>query len=79
MDEIRGVLADFPGLGQVQFCDCNAIHLCVGPVTLNLAPEAFVQLATMMREALETLHRAHKLKQDKKTCGPGRPPQSLIH
>jgi hypothetical protein len=29
------------------------MHLTVGPVTINLSPDAFVQTATLLRNAME--------------------------
>jgi hypothetical protein len=47
------VLAEHAGLGRIHLCDCNSVHVSVGPVTLNLAPEAFLQMAQMMSKAAE--------------------------
>jgi hypothetical protein len=47
------VLAEHAGLGKIHLCDCSSVHLSVGPVTLNLAPEAFLQMATLFRKAAE--------------------------
>ncbi len=55
MDEFNVTLAERAGLGRINLCGCKSIHLIVGPVTICLAPEAFVQAATMMREAMEQL------------------------
>jgi hypothetical protein len=43
MNDINVILAAHPGLGRVRLCECNSIHLSIGPVTVNLAPEAFAQ------------------------------------
>lgn len=51
--EIDVVLADYPGLGRVRMCGCNTVHLSLGPMTLSLAPEAFVQTAILVRKAME--------------------------
>jgi hypothetical protein len=53
MHEINALLADQPEVGRVQLCECNTIHLSIGPVTINLSPEAFVQAAVLMRNAME--------------------------
>lgn len=53
--EERTLLAELPGLGTVSRCPCNTIHLSVGSVTVRLAPEAFVQMMCMCREAMEVL------------------------
>ena len=53
MDGVDAILADCPGLGRVRLCDCNSVHLTIGPVTVSLAPEAFLQTATLMRKAVE--------------------------
>ncbi len=55
MSEINVVLADYPGLGRVRLCECDSIHLSIGPVTLNLAPDAFAQAAILIRNAMDQL------------------------
>jgi hypothetical protein len=55
MDEIDVLLADCPGLGRVKLCECNSVHLTLGPVTVNLEPEAFAQAATLIRNAMDQL------------------------
>ena len=55
MDEINVTLAEMSGLGRVWLCGCNSIHLSIGPVTVTLAPEAFLQTASMVRHAMEQL------------------------
>ena len=55
MDEINVTLAEIPSLGRVWLCECNSIHLSIGPVTVTLAPEAFVQTASLVRHAMEQL------------------------
>lgn len=55
MSEFNVVLAEHNGLGRVHLCQCSAVHLKVGPVTLNLAPEAFEQLAAMVQQAAARL------------------------
>lgn len=49
------ILADHPGLGCIRVCECNAVHVNVGPVTINLEPEAFFQVLSMMNRASEKL------------------------
>ncbi len=55
MNEIDVILADCPGLGRVSLCGCKSIHLSIGPVTLNLEPQAFAQTAVLIRNAIEQL------------------------
>jgi len=55
MDDLKAVLAEEPGIGRIHLCECNSIHFSVGPVTVNLAPEAFAQMATMVHKAMEQL------------------------
>jgi hypothetical protein len=55
MSDINVILAERTGLGAVRLCGCNSIHLSVGPVTINLAVEAFAQTATLIKQAMETL------------------------
>lgn len=55
MDEINVTLAEMSGLGRIWLCECNSIHLSIGPVTVTLAPEAFLQTASMVRHAMEQL------------------------
>ncbi len=49
------VLARSEGLGSVTVCGCGTISLHVGGVTLRLEPTAFIQLDTMVQDAIETL------------------------
>lgn len=55
MNDINIILADHPGLGRVRLCECNSVHLSLGPVTINLEPRAFAQAVIMMRNAIEQL------------------------
>jgi hypothetical protein len=55
MTDINIILADHPRLGRVRLCECNSIHLSLGPVTINLEPHAFAQALTLMRSAMEQL------------------------
>lgn len=57
MKDDKVVLADRPGLGKIFCCGCGAIHVNVGPVTINLEPQAFAQLTALMNTALE--HQAY--------------------
>jgi hypothetical protein len=68
MDEINVLLADHPGLGRVRLCECNSIHLTIGPVTVNLAPEAFAQTAILIRNAMEQLTEIVGAKQAASPC-----------
>ena len=53
MNDINIILADLPGLGRIRICECNSIHVSIGPVTINLTPEAFAQAVTLMRDAMD--------------------------
>lgn len=55
MTDINIILADHPGLGRVRLCECNSVHVSLGPVTINLEPNAFAQAVAMMRNAMEQL------------------------
>ncbi len=57
MHDINVVLADLPGLGRVRLCECNAIHVSIGPVTLNLEPAAFLQVVALMNKATDELSK----------------------
>ncbi len=57
MSDFNVVLAERDGLGRIHLCNCNSIHLKIGPVTVCLAPEAFAQAAVMVRDAMEQLAR----------------------
>ncbi len=58
MKDEKVVLADRQGLGKIFCCPCGAIHVNVGPVTINLEPQAFAQLTALMNTAL--MHRAYQ-------------------
>lgn len=57
MHDINVILADYPGLGRVRMCECNAIHVSIGPVTLNLEPDAFLQMTALMNRASAQLSK----------------------
>ena len=43
------VLADIPGFGRVADCGrCGNLHVSVGPVSLTLAPDAYMQLVALL-------------------------------
>jgi hypothetical protein len=43
------LLGEVEGFGRVHDCgDCGNIHVTIGPVSLTLTPEAFMQLVTLM-------------------------------
>lgn len=49
MDREDYLLADIPNFGRVFDCGaCGNIHLSVGPVSLTLAPDAYMQLVTLI-------------------------------
>ncbi len=52
----RVLLSDVPGLGSVSVCECGTLHLSVGPMTLRLAPEAFLQMLNMCKDALQEIN-----------------------
>jgi hypothetical protein len=74
MDDINVILADYPGLGRVRLCECNSIHLSIGPVTMNLSPEAFAQAAALVRNAMEQLTEIAGARQA--GCDPFKPAQT---
>jgi hypothetical protein len=58
-------LAEIPGFGSVFDCgSCGHVHLTIGPVSINLAREAYVQLVAMLNSSaasFETLlHEGEK-------------------
>jgi hypothetical protein len=76
MHDVNVILADQSGLARVRLCECNSIHLNVGPVTLNLEPAAFMQMASLMRNAVEQLSEIRKSRETAEkpflTTGPAR-------
>lgn len=64
MHDINVILADRPGLGRVRMCECNSIHVSVGPVTINLDLTAFQQMATLMSAAANKLTKIHESRED---------------
>lgn len=71
MNEFEVLLSNYPGLGRIQLCSRNCIHFSVGPVTLNLTPSAFVQAATLVRNAMDELSRL--IASGEATADPERP------
>jgi|HubBroStandDraft_6_1064221.scaffolds.fasta_scaffold1509674_1 hypothetical protein len=57
MDEVKAVLADEPQLGRIHLCDSNHIHLTVGPLSITLAPDVFLQIAKMVHQANDELEK----------------------
>jgi len=55
MSDINVILAERKGTGAIRLCGCNSIHMSIGPITINLAPEAFAQTALLVRQAMESL------------------------
>jgi hypothetical protein len=55
MSDINVVLAERSGTGTIRLCDCDCIHLSIGPVTINMAPEMFAQAALLVKQAMESL------------------------
>ena len=48
MRDVSVILAERRGLGRVWFCKCGAIHLTVGPVTVNLDAASYMCLVEMV-------------------------------
>lgn len=43
------VLAEIPGFGRIYDCGgCGNLHLSIGPVSLTLTPEAYMQLTALL-------------------------------
>jgi hypothetical protein len=55
MSDINVILAERNGTGAVRLCGCDCIHLSIGPVTLNMAPEMFAEAALLVKQAMESL------------------------
>ena len=55
MHDINVILAERRGTGAVRLCGCNSIHVSIGPVTINMAPEIFAQTALLMKQAMDSL------------------------
>ena len=36
----------------VRICGCGVVHLCFGPTTLNITPEARIQLSDSLRKVV---------------------------
>ncbi|QMV18500.1 hypothetical protein GOB94_07230 [Granulicella sp. 5B5] len=55
MSDINVILAERLGTGAIRLCGCNCVHLSIGPVTINMAPEMFAQAALLVKDAMESL------------------------
>lgn len=55
MRDVNVILAQRKGTGAIRLCDCNCIHMNIGPVTINLEPEMFAETALLVKEAMERL------------------------
>lgn len=79
MHDINVILADLPGFGRVRLCECNSVHLSIGPVTINLEPAAFQQMADLMASATQQLAKIMESRDDeKKVLQMSRPIQSRM-
>ncbi|MGC2404649.1 MAG: hypothetical protein WA510_32960 [Acidobacteriaceae bacterium] len=78
MNEVNVILAKHSGLGRVCLCECNSVHVSVGPVTLNLEQAAFMQMVTLLGNAAEQLSEILKARQTSESpfqspeCSPSR-------
>ena len=52
MNDVKAILAEQPGLGRIYLCGCESIHMTIGPVTVNLSPEAFAKVSAMICKAM---------------------------
>jgi len=59
--ECHRTLLAHGGFAIVELCNCGAVHLSLGAVTLRLAPEAVGELTTVMADAARALalHEAY--------------------
>ena len=55
----RRRLASRPSF-SVDECDCGAIHLTIGYITLRLDPCAYREVVAMMNDALQRLPAPHR-------------------
>jgi hypothetical protein len=55
MREVNVILSERKGAGAIRLCDCNCIHLNIGPVTITLTPEMFTETAVLVKQAMEQL------------------------
>jgi hypothetical protein len=55
MSDINVILAERNGTGTIRLCGCNCIHVSIGPITINMAPEMFAQAAVLVKQAMESL------------------------
>lgn len=42
------LLADFPSFGRVVDCSCGNVHITVGPISVTLSHDAYMQLVAML-------------------------------
>lgn len=56
MSDFNLILASHKGFGSVRMCECNSVHVSLGPVVLNFEAMAFAQAVTMMQEAMARLN-----------------------
>lgn len=58
-------LAEIPGFGRIFDCgNCGLLHLTVGPVSLTLTPEAYMQLVAMLNTSAAHFESWMQAKQD---------------
>ena len=66
MHDIHVILADLPGLGRIRLCECNSIHVSIGPITIHLEQTAFQQMADLTAAASERLAKIRESNDEQK-------------
>ncbi len=51
MKSVELILAEMSGFGRVRLCECNVVHMSVGPITMTLTVDAFQQAARLLSDA----------------------------
>ncbi len=63
------LLAEIPGFGRVYDCgDCGNIHVTVGPVSLTLTPDAYMQLVALVNTSAANFETWLQERQSSSTC-----------
>jgi len=59
MERAKAVLAEIDSFGRIYNCgDCNNIHVQVGPVSLTLTVDAYMQLVDLVNTSAANFERS---------------------
>jgi len=64
MERPKAILAQHDGFGRIFECECGCIHLHLGPVSINLSVDGYVQLVDLVNTSAANFEIARSLSDD---------------